>query len=54
MSAFALGFASCDDIEDVAPQANAPEASMELEGLSVEAGSDFATGSQLFHRFLAG
>lgn len=45
VSVFALGFASCDDIEDVAPQANAPEASMELEGLSVEAGSDFATGA---------
>lgn len=45
MSAFAMGFVSCDDIEDVAPQANAPEESMNLEGLSVETGSDFATGT---------
>lgn len=45
MSALALGFVACDDIEDAIPQAYAPEAPMSLDGLTVEAGSDFAAGA---------
>ncbi len=39
MSALALGFTACDDIEDIDPQAYAQEPLMSLEGLTVSTGT---------------